>query len=119
MTMLAKAWLRLRQLPGRLRQWWRAGDPVAHPAGYRQGFVRCLNSQGLHRMAYTEWGDPANPHVVVCVHGLTRNGRDFDELARALAPYCRVICRTWWDGGQVTGSRINRLTDFLSTLQTW
>lgn len=46
----------------------------------------------LHRMAYWEWGDPAHPHVVVCVHGLTRQGRDFDTLARALAPHCRVVC---------------------------
>lgn len=43
-------------------------------------------------MAYTEWGDPANPRVVVCVHGLTRNGRDFDRLAAALAPAFRVVC---------------------------
>lgn len=48
-----------------------------------------------HRMAYWEWnatGDPAHPHVVVCVHGLSRQGRDFDTLARALSPHARVIC---------------------------
>jgi pimeloyl-ACP methyl ester carboxylesterase len=54
--------------------------------------VRCLDARGLHRMAYWEWGDPANPHVVVCVHGLSRQGRDFDTLALDLAPHCRVIC---------------------------
>lgn len=54
--------------------------------------VNCLDSQGLHRMAYWEWGDAANPRVVVCVHGLTRQGRDFDALARVLAPDWRVIC---------------------------
>lgn len=54
--------------------------------------VRCAHAGGLHRMAYAEWGDPANPDVVVCVHGLTRNGRDFDDLARALAPNYRVVC---------------------------
>lgn len=43
-------------------------------------------------MAYWEWGDPANPAVVVCVHGLTRQGRDFDSLARDLAAHRRVIC---------------------------
>jgi pimeloyl-ACP methyl ester carboxylesterase len=43
-------------------------------------------------MAYTEWGDPANPRVLICVHGLTRNGRDFDFLAAALAPHYRVVC---------------------------
>jgi pimeloyl-ACP methyl ester carboxylesterase len=43
-------------------------------------------------MAYTEWGDPANPRVLLCVHGLTRNGRDFDSLARALSDRYRVVC---------------------------
>jgi pimeloyl-ACP methyl ester carboxylesterase len=43
-------------------------------------------------MAYTEWGAPDNPRVLVCVHGLTRNARDFDRLAGALAQHYRVIC---------------------------
>jgi pimeloyl-ACP methyl ester carboxylesterase len=44
-------------------------------------------------MAYREWGDPAAARVVVCVHGLTRNSRDFDSLAAALAGAgCRVVC---------------------------
>jgi pimeloyl-ACP methyl ester carboxylesterase len=54
--------------------------------------VQCLGSRGLHRMAYWEWGDPANPRVVVCVHGLSRQGRDFDTLARDLATDFRVVC---------------------------
>jgi pimeloyl-ACP methyl ester carboxylesterase len=58
--------------------------------------VACLGSRGLHRMAYWEWGDAANPDVVVCVHGLTRQGRDFDVLARQLASDPqrprRVVC---------------------------
>jgi pimeloyl-ACP methyl ester carboxylesterase len=54
--------------------------------------VQCLDSRGLHRMAYWQWGDAANPKVLVCVHGLTRQGRDFDALARALADEYRVIC---------------------------
>lgn len=60
--------------------------------GMREKSVQCLGPHGLHRMAYTEWGDPRNPRVVVCVHGLTRNGRDFDYLARALADEYRVVC---------------------------
>ena len=54
---------------------------------------------GQHRMAYWEWngepngkGNPAHPHVVLCVHGLSRQGRDFDALARALNPHARVVC---------------------------
>ncbi|HMM55099.1 MAG TPA: alpha/beta hydrolase [Candidatus Desulfobacillus sp.] len=58
----------------------------------RQHTVQCLSPGGLHRMAYVEWGDPANPRVLVCVHGLTRNARDFDVLAQALAGHYRVVC---------------------------
>lgn len=54
--------------------------------------VQCLGSKGLHRMAYWEWGDPAQSHVVVCAHGLSRQGRDFDTLARALCGQVRVVC---------------------------
>ena len=54
--------------------------------------VQCLDTRGLHRMAYWEWGDPANPRVLVCAHGLTRQGRDFDTLAAAMAADYRVVC---------------------------
>jgi pimeloyl-ACP methyl ester carboxylesterase len=54
--------------------------------------VQCLHPGGLHRMAYADWGDRDNTDVVVCVHGLSRNGRDFDTLARALAGTHRVVC---------------------------
>jgi pimeloyl-ACP methyl ester carboxylesterase len=43
-------------------------------------------------MAYKEWGDPANPRVLVCVHGVTRVSDDFDQLARALCDHYRVVC---------------------------
>ncbi len=58
----------------------------------RLEFVTCASPAGLHRMAYWEWGDPANDQVLVCVHGLTRSGRDFDTLARRLAGRYRVVC---------------------------
>ncbi len=51
-----------------------------------------LGPNGFHRLHYYEWGDAENPHVALCVHGLTRNGRDFDTLARALSDHYRVIC---------------------------
>ena len=54
--------------------------------------VQCLDSRGLHRMAYWEWGDPANRRVLVCVHGLSRQGRDFDTLAADLCGTYRVVC---------------------------
>ena len=43
-------------------------------------------------MAYWEWGDSDNPRVLVCVHGVSRQGRDFDTLARAMLGDYRVIC---------------------------
>lgn len=54
--------------------------------------VQCLDARGLHRMAYWEWGDARNPRVLVCVHGLSRQGRDFDVLARAMSGEYRVVC---------------------------
>ena len=54
--------------------------------------LQCLDNRGLHRMAYWQWGDAANPKVLVCVHGLTRQGRDFDALARSLCGDYRVVC---------------------------
>lgn len=56
-----------------------------------QGAVRYLLSGAFYRMVYYEWGSPA-ARPVVCVHGLTRNGRDFDALALGLADRFRVIC---------------------------
>jgi pimeloyl-ACP methyl ester carboxylesterase len=59
---------------------------------YRQHRVQCITLSGLHQMAYAEWGDPANRKLLVCVHGLSRSGRDFDALARAMADDYRVVC---------------------------
>jgi pimeloyl-ACP methyl ester carboxylesterase len=61
--------------------------------------VNCPDVAGGHRMAYWLWGRPDAPHVVVCVHGLSRQGRDFDVLAQALCAQAvaqpggiRVVC---------------------------
>jgi pimeloyl-ACP methyl ester carboxylesterase len=51
-----------------------------------------LDSGGFHRIAYTEWGAPNHDPTIVCVHGLSRNGRDFDYLAEALASERHVVC---------------------------
>ncbi|MDM5177549.1 alpha/beta hydrolase [Massilia sp. DJPM01] len=53
--------------------------------------VQCISPAGLHQMSYKEWGDEANPRVLVCAHGVTRVGDDFDNLARALAGHYRVV----------------------------
>ncbi len=56
----------------------------------------CPDAAGGHRMAWWQWGQPHAPHAVVCVHGLSRQGRDFDTLAQALVGRSggtlRVIC---------------------------
>ena len=61
-------------------------------AAPRRRSVQCASPKGLHRIAYFEWGEPRNREVLVCVHGLTRSGRDFDELGRSLAGQFRVVC---------------------------
>ncbi|WP_136681360.1 alpha/beta hydrolase [Neptunomonas sp. XY-337] len=58
----------------------------------RKGVVLGLNPTGFHRIAYREWGSQDNERVLVCVHGLARNGRDFDEIAKVLSREYRVIC---------------------------
>ena len=59
-------------------------------------FVDCPSASGSHRMAYWQWGDHDAGHVIVCVHGLSRQGRDFDVLAQALAAGAgaavRIVC---------------------------
>lgn len=57
----------------------------------REGQVRCFDPHGFHFMRYVEWGDPHNKRVLVCVHGLTRNARDFDYLAERLQDAYRVV----------------------------
>jgi len=61
-------------------------------AEFRQRQVQCITPSGLHQLAYTEWGDPANRRLLVCVHGLSRCGRDFDSLARVMSSHYRVVC---------------------------
>ena len=58
----------------------------------RRRSVQCASPAGLHRIAYREWGDARNREVLVCVHGLTRSSRDFDELARTLCGQFRIVC---------------------------
>ena len=57
-------------------------------------YVSCPDAADGHRMAYWQWGQSDSAHVVLCVHGLTRQGRDFDVLAQAL-------CNGAGPGGQL------------------
>lgn len=58
-----------------------------------QKYLPCIAPQGFHKVAYTEWnGDSAeNRPALVCVHGMTRNSRDFDYLATAMEDCYRVV----------------------------
>lgn len=64
----------------------------ARAPAMREHMLSCRGPHGTHKMAYAEWGDPDNPEVLFCVHGLTRNSRDFDFLAEAMLDRYRVIC---------------------------
>ena len=94
-------------------------------------FVSCPDAQGGHRMAYWQWGQPDSGHVVLCVHGLTRQGRDFDVLAQALCQQAagaghslRVVCPDMAGRGKsdwlkdVSGYQISHYAaDMLTLLQ--
>ena len=63
---------------------------MAHPQPrFRE--LPYLIAGGFQKLAWTEWGAP-DAEPLICVHGLTRNGRDFDALAIALADRFHVIC---------------------------
>jgi pimeloyl-ACP methyl ester carboxylesterase len=65
-------------------------------ASPKLNYVPCADADGGHRMAYWSWGADDASRVVLCVHGLSRQGRDFDVLAQALVQRSteplRVVC---------------------------
>jgi pimeloyl-ACP methyl ester carboxylesterase len=54
--------------------------------------LSCLSASGFHHVVYTEWPGPSGAPTLLCVHGLTRNGKDFDTIAESLSAHYRVIC---------------------------
>ena len=58
---------------------------------YRDRSLHFLTAGGFRNVCYREWGDPKNPKVVICVHGLSRNRLDFDTLAAAICANYRVV----------------------------
>jgi pimeloyl-ACP methyl ester carboxylesterase len=89
----------------------------------RQHHYLALGPAGFHRVAYTEWGARDNPDVLVCVHGLTRNGRDFDTIATALADRYRVVCpdivgrgRSDWHADKAHYDYANYVSDMAALL---
>jgi pimeloyl-ACP methyl ester carboxylesterase len=67
--------------------------PQQSPEPDRARTIRGLSLTGFHDLAYVDWGSTQVHPPVVCVHGLTRQGRDFDYLAAYLAAGGRrVVC---------------------------
>lgn len=58
----------------------------------RTGKVRCISQHGFHQVAYGDWGDLHDDSLLMCVHGLTRNGHDFDAFAQRWQDKSRVVC---------------------------
>jgi pimeloyl-ACP methyl ester carboxylesterase len=67
------------------------GDLTVAAPQPREHAIPYLLGGAFHNLAFTTWGDP-HAQPVLCVHGLTRNGRDFDVLANALADEFYLIC---------------------------
>lgn len=83
--------------------------------------VQCMSPAGLHQMSYKEWGDQDNPRVLVCVHGVTRVGDDFDHLARALADHYRVVAPDVVGrgrSGRLANPQLYRVPQYVSDMVT-
>ena len=62
---------------------------------YSKHYHLGLGFHGFHRINYLVWGDESRfpeQETLVCAHGLTRNARDFDYLARKLCTDYRIVC---------------------------
>jgi len=57
----------------------------------RRHWMEHRDQWGVHSLSYVEWGPSDATRCVVCVHGLTRNARDFDDLAMYLADAGRRV----------------------------
>ena len=76
----------------RLRQELDEIERQIEPTQFQERSIQCLGPHGFHRVVYSDWPGPIGAPVLLCVHGLTRNGRDFDTLAQAMSAHYRVIC---------------------------
>ncbi len=83
--------------------------------------VQCCSPAGLHHMSYNEWGDENNPRILICAHGVTRVGDDFDVLARALSDHYRVICPDVVGrgrSGKLANPQLYRIPQYVSDMVT-
>lgn len=83
--------------------------------------VQCCSPTGLHHMSYKEWGDEHNPEILICAHGVTRVGDDFDAMARALSGHYRVICPDVVGrgrSGRLLNPQLYRIPQYVSDMVT-
>lgn len=91
-------------------------------------FIECPNPEGIkgtHKVNITEWGNKNNTKTLICVHGLTRNSRDFDFIARELEHEYRIICpdmpgrgKSEWLANHQLYNYITYVADMLHIMQT-
>ncbi len=74
-----------------------------------QGFIN-LGPHDFHRIVFFEWGDPENDCIWMCVHGWTRNGRDFDYLQMRSSAIIGLLVRTYWGVVKASGCGIRKTT---------
>ena len=86
---------------------------MASDSEFIERSVCCASLSGLHRMAYREWGARDNPRVLICVHGLARNGRDFDELAQIELHFVTAIIDPPGCDGRLVHRQHHRMGDVL------
>lgn len=65
---------------------------VKIPKSTRKGYIQSISKKGFHKVAYRDWGSVKSDETVFCLHGLTRNSHDFDQLAKTLSEKRRVVC---------------------------
>ena len=83
--------------------------------------VQCCSPTGLHHMSYKEWGDENNPNILICAHGVTRVGDDFDVMARELSSHYRVICPDVVGrgrSGRLLNPQLYRIPQYVSDMVT-
>lgn len=83
----------------------------------KSNWINCVDGDYEYKMNYTQWGDLNNPNVLICVHGLTRNCRDFDYLAKVLSKDYLVICPDVVGRGK--SDRLSRPENYDFPLYCW
>ena len=71
----------------------------------RMKHLSVLGHGGFRKLAYLEWGSESATRTIICVHGVSRSGRDFDALACVLAKENRVVVPDLPGKPQSAGSR--------------